>query len=938
MSAACCTLRNLFDPEESEKGRGFRRESDLRLLSDIVATLAVRYSRYVPTMFGTRLSPRLAAELRSGAAQDAVSNRSESSSGKKTEGERQAKFLGDVVWMAGLLLATLDPAKENGKPELLERIIEELGHGGLELFQPLFLDGGVHERLRSQRDLADWAVLWLVLAMVDLGGCGALLTTIAHHPLFRERSGAPLRGRSKDGQSGKHKATTEDGETVTAVRQALEAIFPPRSSGTPAGAPKREAGTPPAAPSGPLLACLLLRTEMRASAPAGSPRGDGANGGTPLEAVPGNSGCDDSRGPSLVGLATAWLAVAICIETGLLRRRHFHEGAGWRERLKWLWRTTREALFSTLEQGVDQRSCFHLPSGADDDSGDAGECLGQAFGQGFTLRIDSLWLNAYLLHRITFEMDPKEVLEAHFPEGYLAMVFLRRFAQLTAYVCWGLATRRTTSRNGGPPRVLGRGVTPIPMDAYTGALIELVDVYAHHVLEVPFEVHVGRFLRHFLEDQAPLYVLKDHYRDHLYHVIDVFLLGDFLLRARLGEERVLMGEVLEDQLARAASRTVQPSRQQPAGDPVRPDLWKNWCVAALCHDLGYPLLIHRAALERSERAPIGETLRAFVDGLHDALHGHLEEVQSRLAQVFTEGVPPGPPPRDDHGAISAIIVHDHLRQADWARGDGPLLRELRPAAVAIFLHGLVQRAIPVEDAPLAYFLAFCDEVQDWGRARPIRGPIAPDITWAFADPGNWQLRAEPVLAGLDLTVERLEPTGAVLPGPTGETARVEEETHIDLAQVYRQEAAGILDPIFLWVSKARNFERLAASSLPWRPRLCIVTPIPERLRRIEVSYLHVLARVAHRYEELNLRAFVHHLARAWDEAPPRDRRKPVDPQKTHETVLLNLELLAEDRPLRAFETSAGYGDLANAIEAVIREIEEGYRQRGQALWRLGGKP
>ncbi len=892
---------------------GSRKEGEVgacgKLLASILLSLVIRYARYVPETFGTRLSPRLAADLGQ-----------ERPGGK---GEQQARFLGHVVVLGQMLILlasdvpgpgdTDSSPGDRGNVLPLDVVGNFLKHGPR---------GADSQSYGWKGALLPWAWLWTFLAVVDLGGCGAVLESVFGHPRFAralEEAGSPQDEDSRSEMAGR-------------IRSLLQGLFPRRTRGNGAEVFRSGEGgdVMPACFPPPLLELLAETFES-------SDDGSGVVG-------------KERPGHPLDVLAVSWLAIKVGLETGLLRRRHFDPGGSpvdidGSNAFERLWRGTRNGLFEALVEAVV------LPQNPGDENeggsrksspGEQGvpaTCRESSFPGSASdwrkpvLRIDSLWLNAYLLHRITMEMVPSELLQIHFPDRYLAVTFLQRFAELTTHVLWNLSVR-TRSEFEPVPAVLGHGVVPVPIDRYTDALVELVDVYAHHVLEVPFEVHIGLFLRSFLESQALLYVVKDHYRDHLYHVIDVFLLGDFLLRCRLGEERVLLGEVLADKLAAATARPTSRTRRRSRTPQPHPDLWRNWCVAALCHDLGYPLLAHDEMIAKAGGAPLGPSLQGFVKGLREALGGQRELLEKRLGEIFAEGVPPGPSASGDHGAMSALIVHDNLREAQWAQDDGPLLSQLRPATVAIFLHGLVQRAIPVEDAPLAYFLAFCDEVQDWGRARSRLGRLARDITWAVADPRNWQLRAEPVLSRLELVVDRLEPTGAVLPGPAGETARADEPTRLLLSQVYETADPDLVDPIFLWISKARNFERLAARSLPWRPRLSIATRVPERLQRLELTYRDVLSRVARRVEELNLRAFVHHMARTSPHGTAGWQEDAGDSR--WDVVVLDLEQLAIDRPLRAFGTTAGNRDLAEAIEATLREAEEGYRLRGKAVWQIEG--
>ncbi len=89
------------------------------------------------------------------------------------------------------------------------------------------------------------------------------------------------------------------------------------------------------------------------------------------------------------------------------------------------------------------------------------------------------------------------------------------------------------------------------------------------------DLHV--FFQKFCEFEKLLYGSGDYYRDHVSHVFKVFLLGEKLVKEKLGGFSSI--DVMDDKLRQGAdiSKLITDDEKEAM-----------WCIASLTHDLGYP--------------------------------------------------------------------------------------------------------------------------------------------------------------------------------------------------------------------------------------------------------------------------------------------------------------------------------------------------------------
>ena len=120
----------------------------------------------------------------------------------------------------------------------------------------------------------------------------------------------------------------------------------------------------------------------------------------------------------------------------------------------------------------------------------------------------------------------------------------------------------------------------MPLDEATiEATVWLISRYAHDVLGVEPRLDITSHLLQSVRSEPALHVLRQYYRDHFLHALEVCFLGQLLLE----KARTRTGRRLID-ICRAILRVASDE-----------EVLREWYVAALFHDNGYALELLRGA-------------------------------------------------------------------------------------------------------------------------------------------------------------------------------------------------------------------------------------------------------------------------------------------------------------------------------------------------------
>lgn len=270
------------------------------------------------------------------------------------------------------------------------------------------------------------------------------------------------------------------------------------------------------------------------------------------------------------------------------------------------------------------------------------------------------------------------------------------------------------------------------------SLLYMVDRYVHVEIGVEKKLNIREKLGRQIAAEVHLHLSAPHYRDHLLHVIDVFLLGHLILNTRIswiGKARVPM----IDHLCKIGSSR----KDDDTALSLREEWLRNWAVASLLHDIGYQIG-HKERVSKDEEVWQKYFALDTTDGpgnLHlgpksipanglfqkshkemDFLKNLYQEITG-VSTVCKAMLPSLDDSLTDHGVLSALRVSQVLVHADNHHAtkenklSSSLIEKYQHAIHAISFHNLHSVKITLEKNPLACLLRLCDELQEWDRRR-----------------------------------------------------------------------------------------------------------------------------------------------------------------------------------------------------------------------------
>jgi hypothetical protein len=385
---------------------------------------------------------------------------------------------------------------------------------------------------------------------------------------------------------------------------------------------------------------------------------------------------------------------------------------------------------------------------------------------------------------------------------------------------------------------LERGSLVKPEDFLDG-LLHLVDRFAHVELGVDENLHIREHLMRAVGAEVRRHLRERHYRDHLLHVVDVFLLGHILLAA----QAPWSGGTAE-RLIEFIRRTAGPKRGRPSGEADARAVMRDWAVAALLHDIDYQLAAAGDRLDASGAAEsffaLSRPIRCDWVDMARLQTGRWEERLNAFAS-HCRGARDGWFPaieKDEvarHGVMSALRVAQILAHVDCEAHNAPrppglpLMRSYRRALHAIAHHDLFRRRVKFQTHPLACLLRLCDELQEWGRRRVAPEHLAKHTYLQIEQDQAARLDAQARL-------EAIEANLSFSAGPGGDLSVQVSEPRSEL--VFRLDYSNPLvaqhhaTPTFL--SKAFNLQHI---ELPAR----WVGPSPARRWRLELAFPDLMA-------------------------------------------------------------------------------------------------
>jgi hypothetical protein len=378
---------------------------------------------------------------------------------------------------------------------------------------------------------------------------------------------------------------------------------------------------------------------------------------------------------------------------------------------------------------------------------------------------------------------------------------------------------------------LGIDARPAPVSGgeLLDSLLLLVDRYAHIGLGVDEALEIQRLLAHGLTAEVSQHLQRPRYRDHLIHVLDVFLLGHVLLDTELcwfGGRR----ETLEAHMSRLVS---------PQGGTAH---WhREWAVASLLHDIGYqawndcqenpraneggffglrregvPSWLTPRPSESADRGMEAPTaLERFVKDLIAQLTLPRQESPGSQPVLDPAWLPSDATEKPrDHGILSALRVAQLLLHAGSAglpgrnSLDSSRLAGCAHALHAIAHHNRFNHKVSFASHPLACLLRLCDELQEWGRRRVNIEQMVKGLYITVEGEGPDGIRLFESLAGMSTSL-RFEVAGKREDRPASVRVTTDGDSPVLAFRLdYRNPVEASFDPVYTLLSKAYNLQAL----------------------------------------------------------------------------------------------------------------------------------
>jgi len=266
------------------------------------------------------------------------------------------------------------------------------------------------------------------------------------------------------------------------------------------------------------------------------------------------------------------------------------------------------------------------------------------------------------------------------------------------------------------------------------------------------------YFKAFIEFEKLLYGAERHYRDHVYHIVRVWLTGQYILKQCFKNNfciEIFDGEKIQSYLEKESSKK---SNKLKISQKTRSVLFEGeedaiWCLIALTHDLGYPLSkvenINESLKKMMQyfvKTGLEEFSFAFPQQnqfINDAILRYMSSkiisaerndirkigekkfnthVQAKYYLKFSRSFE-----RFDHGLISCIVLAKNLiyfleTNFDWDPEVAAL--EGEEEARQFIIRREILRAIASHTCPEIYhfkpdtfqfLLLIADEIQFWGR-------------------------------------------------------------------------------------------------------------------------------------------------------------------------------------------------------------------------------
>lgn len=415
------------------------------------------------------------------------------------------------------------------------------------------------------------------------------------------------------------------------------------------------------------------------------------------------------------------------------------------------------------------------------------------------LNITSEWLACWFGVRF-LENFPWNNFKQDYSPGERA-IFFKHFAAYYLYLLHCI-------RNFGMPSLFRFSDVKGGHEVYLDAAIFLLSEYAHQVCMLSRRIPLYGTLMHAWSSEAILYIVRSSYRDHLFHVLNVCLLGMVLIEAGLVDKL---------------------TKSRMSKDEKSKNTTMNWILAGLLHDVGYCIDLNRHILSHTAFLKSSPGIRDFQENLQKN-YAELEKALIVSLNKETKEFDCGNmKAKLDHGVVSAAhflyLDQVHLENKMGNVPNPGWRKQTTNAFRAIVMHNLKDevKIDPLKD-PLSFLLLLCDHIQEWDRPRVDSLRLRRFVTSALQSPRSSSLDSSTIVRYLKADLSWNQKDKKMIP--------ILSKDSLEISLHYKDSGDEQFEPALIWCQNSYDFEKVVFDNWPQNFHLVFKTihPVSTKLR------------------------------------------------------------------------------------------------------------
>jgi len=318
-------------------------------------------------------------------------------------------------------------------------------------------------------------------------------------------------------------------------------------------------------------------------------------------------------------------------------------------------------------------------------------------------------------------------------------------------------------------------------EGFVDSLIFLLSEYAHRVERLPRRIPLYKVMSDIWSCEAILYTVREGYRDHLHHVVNVCLLGMVLMEAGLFEKLDPKWKQMTEDLKRRRRR--------------------NWILSGLLHDVGYGLDLNRHMIPHLHFFKACPILKKFQENLAKDFERSEQILCALLDQWFSFGTLSD---KLDHGIVSAMhllfLAHAGEDLDKEAKPSEEWCEDICEAFEAIGKHNLEGTHIIPWESPLAFLLFLCDHLQEWDRPRPDSIQMRRSVSTLVHRPGDCSAAGSNIVRYFSTNLRW-----------NNETVKLPDSDQLRLTLHCNDAGREHFEPALIWCYNTYDFQRVDQS-------------------------------------------------------------------------------------------------------------------------------